>query len=275
MAGIEGRLLRIGASTLCFFQERFETLLEKLPTTGITLWEIADEGLHSLDQDRVKKLNEIRESHDLVFNIHTPWVDVNISALHPNVREKMQQSVMDSIRLAHDLGSEYVIIHPGRSARFLRDVGDLCWRYTAEFLEYAGVFCADHGITPLVENIFPPYFLFHDPDEIERYFSKEAPENLRLVCDFAHANVSGNLLPLVEKVAEYVGYIHLSGNYGQKDEHLPIDEGTVQWREGLNILFEAGFNSPIILENYNIGDVRRSLEALKSFLRSEGREHLC
>ena len=173
---------------------------------------------------------------------------------------------MDSIGFAYDLGSEYVVIHPGRLSQFIGGVRDLSWQYTAEFLEEAGIFCADHGITPLVENIFPPYFLFTDPEEIEEYFREAAPANLRFVCDFAHANISGNLMPLLERVADYVAYVHLSGNNGEKDEHLPIDEGNVKWREGLNLLFEAGFDGPIVVENYTLEDVHRSLEALKIFL---------
>ncbi len=234
------------------------------------MWEIADDGFHSLDRTRVEKLNEIRESHDLLFNVHTPWTAVNISAMHPSVREKVQQAVMDSISFAHDLGSEYVVIHPGRSSHFIKGGRDLSWRYTAKFLERAAIFCADHGIIPLLENIFPPYFLLCDPNEIDGYFRGGAPKNLRFVCDFGHANISGNLLPLLEKVGDYVGYIHLSGNHGERDEHLPIDEGNVRWREGLNLLFKVGFDGPIIVENYDIEDVHRSLEALKEFLRSVG-----
>lgn len=262
--------MRTGVSTLCFFQERFESLLKKLPTTAITLWEVADDGFHSLDKTRVGRLNEIRESFDLHFNVHTPWTAVNISAMHPNVREKVQQVVMDSIGYALDLDAEYVVIHPGRSSHFIKGGRDLSWRFTAEFLEDVGVFCADHEITPLVENIFPPNFLFCDPDEIEGYLREKAPANLRFVCDFGHANISHSLVPLLERVADCVDYVHLSGNHGERDEHLPIDEGDVKWREGLNLLFKAKFDGPIIVENYNIEDVHRSLGALEQFLRSSG-----
>jgi len=260
-------LLKIGASSLCLFQESFDSLLRKLPTTGIGVWEIADDGFHSLDQDRVERLNEIRESYGLLFNVHTPWTSVNISAMHPNVRGKMQQMVMDSLSFAHDLGSEHAVIHPGVSSFFVKGVDELCWRYTAEFLERACLFCGDHGIVPLVENIFPPYFLFYDTDHISEYFHEEAPENLRMVCDFAHANICGNLMPLLEKVADYVGYVHLSGNHGEKDEHLPIDEGNVNWRQGLDVLLKAGFDATIIVENQSLGDVHKSLESLRSFIQ--------
>lgn len=259
--------MKIGASTLCFFQECFDSLLMKLPKTGINVWEIADDGFHSLDQDRVRMLNEIHESYGILFNVHTPWTSVNISAMHPNVRGKMQQTVMDSLSLAHDLGSEYAVIHPGVSSFFVEGVDELCWRYTAEFLERACLFCEDNGVKPLVENIFPPYFLFYDTDHIDRYFHEDAPGNLRLVCDFAHANICGNLLPLLEKVAEYVGYVHLSGNHGEKDEHLPIDEGNVNWRQGLDLLLKVGFDAPIIMENRSLDDVKKSLESLNSFIQ--------
>lgn len=262
--------LKIGASTLCLFQEPFDDLLRSLPATGISLWEIADDGLHGLNRTRVEKLNEIRESYGFVFNVHTPWTAVNISALHPNVREKVQQTVMDSIGFAHDLGSDFVVIHPGRSSYFVESAGDLCWRYTAEFIERAAIFCADHGITPLIENIFPPYFLFYDEKQIEEYFRGEAPRNLRLACDFAHANVTGNLLPLVENVVDYLSYVHLSGNHGERDEHLVLGEGNVKWKEGLTILFKAGFDGPMIVENRSLDDAHKSLDRLKMFMDSLG-----
>lgn len=262
--------MKVGVSSLCFFQESFESLLARLPMAGIKLWEIADDGLHSLDDSRVQMLNDLRESYDLLFNVHTPWTAVNISALHPNVREKVQETVIDSIQYAYKIGSEYVVIHPGRSSFFVKGTSELCWSFTAEFLKRASDLCADRGITPLVENIFPPYFLFYDPDDIERYFREEAPGNLRLVCDFGHANVTGNLLPLLEKAADYVEYIHLSGNYGEKDDHLPLDEGNVLWKEGLDVLFRAGFDGTIIMENYNLDDAHTSLDALRKFLDSIG-----
>lgn len=268
-----GSLLKVGVSSLCFFQESFDSLLTKIPMAGIKLWEIADDGLHSLNGSRVQMLNDLRESHDLLFNVHTPWTAVNISAMHPNVREKVQETVIDSIQFASEIGSEHVVIHPGRSSHFVKGTSELCWSYTADFLKRAADFCADRGITPLLENIFPPYFLFHDPDEIERYFREDAPENLRFVCDFGHANVTGNLLPLVEKTAGYIEYVHLSGNHGEKDEHLPIDEGNVKWKEGLDVLFEAGFDGTIIVENYNLDDAYTSLETLRSFVDSKGRNY--
>ena len=69
----------VGLSMLHFLTETFVSLLNYLENIDVKYVELTDEGLHTLNIRRAKKLKEIAETCNLDFFIHAPWAGINIA----------------------------------------------------------------------------------------------------------------------------------------------------------------------------------------------------
>jgi sugar phosphate isomerase/epimerase len=77
---------------------------------------------------------------------------------------------------------------------------------------------------------------------------------LRFNFDIGHAHLSD--FPVVERIEkgfaplrELVASVHLHDNHGEKDEHLPPYDGTIDWPEAIKTLQSAPQSSlPLVLE---------------------------
>lgn len=97
--------------------------------------------------------------------------------------------------------------------------------------------------------------LFSNPDVLGKVF-KNIPK-LYLHLDVAHANIGQkNTTPeLVKRFSKRIEHIHISGNYGKEDEHLPLDKGSINWNIMLGTIKKSGYDKTITLEVFtNIKD---------------------
>ena len=102
-----------------------------------------------------------------------------------------------------------------------------------------------HDLKIMVENT--PGF-FSKPTVLNKIF-KKVPR-LLLHLDIAHANIAPkNQTPMILKtLSKKLTHIHISGNHGKHDEHLPIEKGNIKWPEMLKVVKKTGYNDTISLE---------------------------
>ena len=74
----------IGLSMLYCLNEPFPCLLKRLREIEIKHIELDDEGLHTLNKARTKKLKKTAEEHNLDFVVHAPWAGINIATPSPS-----------------------------------------------------------------------------------------------------------------------------------------------------------------------------------------------
>lgn len=110
-----------------------------------------------------------------------------------------------------------------------------------------------HGLKVMAENT-PD--MFSDPAVLTHIF-KKVP-GLWLHLDIAHANIAPkNRTPVImQKLSKKLAHIHISGNHGKHDEHLPIGKGNIDWSRMLGTVKKAGYDSTISLEVFTSPEER-------------------
>jgi sugar phosphate isomerase/epimerase len=159
---------------------------------------------------------------------------------------------MDELKRAIDVADELpfsrMIFHMGGS----RETSDPRKRDAAfSSLEHLILHARHAGVTICVENTTSE---MGDPTYLRNFVDETRLTGLRFNFDIGHAHLADG--PAVERIEkafaplrELVAGVHLHDNHGEKDEHLPPYEGTIDWAAGIETLKSSpDANLPLILE---------------------------
>jgi sugar phosphate isomerase/epimerase len=152
------------------------------------------------------------------------------------------------IDVADDLPYARLILHMGGS----RETADPRKRDAAfSTLEHLVLHAHHAGVTISVENTASE---MGDPAYLRAFVDETRLTGLRFNFDIGHANLAE--LPKEERLEkgfaplrELVSSVHLHDNHGDKDEHLPPYDGTIEWPAAIKLLKSAPQTGlPLVLE---------------------------
>src|SRR6266478_1396266 len=152
------------------------------------------------------------------------------------------------IDVADDLPYARLILHMGGS----RETADPRKRDAAfSTLEHLVLHAHHAGVTICVENTTSE---MGDPNYLRAFVDETRLTGLRFNFDIGHANLAE--LPKEERLEksfsplrDFVSSVHLHDNHGEKDEHLPPYDGTIDWPAAIKTLQSASQTSlPMVLE---------------------------
>lgn len=159
---------------------------------------------------------------------------------------------MDELKRAIDVADELpfsrMIFHMGGS----RETSNPRKRDAAfSSLEHLILHARHAGVTICVENTTSE---MGDPAYLRSFVDETRLTGLRFNFDIGHAHLADG--PEVERIEkafaplrELVAGVHLHDNHGEKDEHLPPYDGTIDWPAATKILKTSpDANLPLILE---------------------------
>ena len=80
-------------------------------------------------------------------------------------------------------------------------------------------------------------------------------DNIKFILDTGHAYVSGYpLTEYVYKLKDYLVHLHLSNNYGLRDEHAPLDQGNIDFKVYFKYLCDINYKglycSEVLYKDY-------------------------
>ena len=107
------------------------------------------------------------------------------------------------------------------------------------------------GVTICVENTTSE---MGDPAYLRAFYDETRLAGLRFNFDIGHAHLAdGPEEERVEKgfapMRELISGVHVHDNHGEKDEHLPPYDGTIDWAAAIKLLKTAPeANVPLLLE---------------------------
>jgi sugar phosphate isomerase/epimerase len=152
------------------------------------------------------------------------------------------------IDVADDLPYARLILHMGGS----RETADPRKRDAAfSTLEHLVLHAHHAGVTICVENTTSE---MGDPAYLRTFVDETRLTGLRFNFDIGHAHLAdGPAKERIEKgfapLRELVSAVHLHDNHGDKDEHLPPFDGTIEWPAAIKLLKPAPqTNLPLVLE---------------------------
>ena len=68
----------------------------------------------------------------------------------------------------------------------------------------------------------------------------------------------------IARISDYIVNIHIHDNDGKSDMHLPVGEGTVDFKHIIQSLKRLQYKDPLIIENLAFDDVIKSIENFTS-----------
>jgi sugar phosphate isomerase/epimerase len=159
---------------------------------------------------------------------------------------------MDEFKRAIDVSEELpfsrMVLHMGGS----RETADPRKRDAAfSSLEHLVLHAHHAGVTLAVENTTSE---MGDPAYLRAFVDETRLTGLRFNFDIGHANLAdGPADQRLEKsfaaLRDLVASVHLHDNHGDKDEHLPPYDGSIDWSTAIPLLKTApSENLPVVLE---------------------------
>ena len=159
---------------------------------------------------------------------------------------------MDELKRAIDIAEELpfprMIFHMGGT----RETADLRKRDAAfSSLEHLILHAKHVGVTICVENTTSE---MGDPAYLRAFYDETRLTGLRFNFDIGHAHLADGpederVQKAFEPLRELVVGAHIHDNHGEKDEHLPPYDGTIDWEKAIKILKTAPEKDlPLLLE---------------------------
>jgi sugar phosphate isomerase/epimerase len=249
--------MKIGVSTLAFYPQPIEKVLEYLETMNVDYCEIITEyPHHEIDEDT-------RESYQVRFTVHSPLSDINLASHNHSIRESSIKEVKKSMDRAVEWNAETVVVHPGSMPIMGRKIEDKIFTNNLESLTECALYADECGVFMCVENMpVIEGLLFQNLNELSSLLNDV---DAYMTLDVGHAHNSG-FTPQEMIKSPLIKHIHLSDNDGTWDHHNALGTGGIDFESLFKGLNDVKYDGVIVIEVKNPQDVVESLEYIKKML---------
>ena len=92
---------------------------------------------------------------------------------------------------------------------------------------------------------------------------------MKFTLDMGHSRLSQGTAEAIQLLGDAIGHIHLSDNFGEKDDHLPLGDGNYDYADYVGFL--KNFEHVITLEIIDVGtDPEPALKCRRAVLELLG-----
>ena len=200
------------------------------------------------------------KSHAMNVICHLPTF-VSTADLTESIREASLQEMFHSLEVAAQLGSRKVVLHPGHIGGLGGYVMETALAYANESLDAIINRAQDLNLCVCLENMFPRCRSFFKPADFVEILHRFP--NLKLTLDTGHANIGNpsgrRILEFIKKFGPRIGHLHVSDNFGERDDHIPVGAGKIDFSKIIKALKKCGYDDTATLEIFS--EDRRELQA--------------
>lgn len=222
--------------------------------------------LDTLSPERAHVAAEsLRAAGVATTTFHAPFEDVWPGARDEEARRLSVRRLRQAIALAPVFRPLGIVVHGGYS-EWLFDFAPDKWLEPARrsFSEIAEA-AEGAGVDIFVENVFDEV-----PDHLLRLREVVGSPRLLVCFDPGHATLFSRL-PL-QKWAEAFGpsirEMHVHDNRGMRDDHLPVGEGSINFRGVILAVDDAGARPILTVEPHRVEHFHRAVTSLRTLLAS-------
>jgi sugar phosphate isomerase/epimerase len=238
----------------------------QLEDLGYSGWEIVNEGRQRLTPENQAEAKQIAETTDLVITIHLPYSDLNLASMNQPIWEETVRQMKACLSLACDF-ARLAVVHPGHLSPLGMQMPDAAWSQNVTGIRQICDHAADLDMKIAVENMVNmPALLGRRPEEIAGILETVDRENVGFIFDVGHANTNGNVENFL-KLKDIIIHAHMHDNHGERDEHLPVGNGTVPWNKVAAGLKD--YKGRIVTESRSLEEGQRSVNRLKKLMNLE------
>ncbi len=203
----------------------------------------------------------------LSITFHAPFMDLRPGAFDPQIRQVSIERLRQVFDLIPWFRPRSVVCHPSFDEKYYVSAEA---RWVENSLSTWQMLLADIQGTETIlalENVYE-----RDPKPLKSLLDALNSPKARFCFDTGHANVFGRVPPIfwIEALGDRLGEIHIHDNDGNMDEHLPVGEGNIPFRELFAKLRGQNLRPILTVESHSEKGLRRMLESLRAMNLLEG-----
>jgi sugar phosphate isomerase/epimerase len=191
-------------------------------------------------------------SRSMSIICHLPTF-VSTADLTESIRQASVQEIFQSLEVAAELGAQKVVLHPGHIGGLGIYVIETALAHANKSLAAIINRAQTLGLCVCLENMFPRCRAFVEPDDFIEIM--ERFPDLKLTLDTGHANIGAKggqrILQFIEKFGHRIGHLHISDNLGERDDHLPLGSGTIDFAKIARAIKNCGYDDTATLEIFS------------------------
>jgi sugar phosphate isomerase/epimerase len=184
---------------------------------------------------------------------------VSTADLTDSIREASLLEMFNSLEVAAELGCEKVVLHPGHIGGMGIYVKKTALAHANKSLAAIIDRAQALGLCVCLENMFPNCRAFVEPADFVEIL--ERFPDLMLTLDTGHANIGNpggrRILEFIEKFSRRIGHLHVSDNFGERDDHIPLGAGGIDFLKIAGALKQCGYDDTATFEIFS--EDRRAL----------------
>ena len=245
-------------STYLYVKERLHPgILDGLARSGVQAIEIFAARQHLDYANRKAHLKEIsdwfRGSGVVLNSVHAPlYADyewgragsppVNIASIDRAARVDAMDEIKRALEIAEQIPFRFLVQHLGVPNESFEEKK---FEAAMTSIEHLRAFAKPLGVRILLENI--PNEL-STPDRLVEMIRGAHFDDVGVCFDFGHANMEGSVREAFEILRSHIRSTHVHDNDKSKDLHLWPGQGTIDWKEAMELLRSAPQTPPLLLE---------------------------
>jgi len=245
-------------STYLFVKERLHPgILDGLARSGVQAVEIFAARQHIDYANRKAHVKEIAEwfrgSGIPLNSVHSPlYADyewgragappVNVASIDRAARIEAMDEIKRALEIAEQIPFRFLVQHLGAPNE---SFGEKKFEAAMTSIEHLRAFAKPLGVRILLENI--PNEL-STPDRLVEMIRSAHFDDVGVCFDFGHAHMEGGVSQGFEILRSHICSTHVHDNDKNKDSHLWPGQGTIDWKEAMELLRSAPQTPPLLLE---------------------------
>jgi len=273
-------MLKAMSTYICVKERLHPGLLDKLAQGGAQAIEIFAARQHLDYGNRRQHVHEIAQwfhtSGVALTSVHAPMFadyewgrsgspPVNIAAVDRAQRIEAMDEIKRALEIAEQIPFRFLIQHVGTGNE---SFSDHKFEAAMTSIEHLRAFAKPLGVRILLENI--PNEL-SEPEKLVELIQGAHFEDVGVCFDFGHAHMMTNVAQAFDVLKNYIRSTHVHDNKRDRDSHLWPGDGSIDWKEAMELLASAPHTPPMLLEiegdekvnsAEKMGEAFRKLEAM-------------
>jgi sugar phosphate isomerase/epimerase len=184
---------------------------------------------------------------------------VNITETDRKRRIEAMDEIKRALETAEHAPFKFLVQHLGNSNE---EMDERKFEAAMTSVEHLRAFAKPLGVTLLLENI--PNEI-SAPEKLNELVHTGHFDDVGFCFDVGHANMVGAVRTAFDQMQERVRSTHIHDNRREKDDHLLVGEGNIDWAEFAGLLAAAPHVPPFLLELDGLGELEPNAKVRKSF----------
>ncbi len=150
--------------------------------------------------------------------------------------------VRNRIEMTATLGGDFIVLHLVAGPE--DEAGQVTyWDSVRRSLDGLEPLARERGVRIALENLTDG-----NVPLVRRSLEQYAPEIVGLCYDSGHGNITGDGPELLASLEDRLIALHLHDNDAQRDQHLPLFQGTVDWDRLASLIAHSSYDKMVSLE---------------------------